>query len=117
MLQCDILLILKKKKVVERILEEGSVSGRSGYFKQYSILNFLLKSFPDENFWSAVKFEEPITSLYFFRTAYGHKLLSAKYKEFTYKPKNKKPPKIFDKTFGKDKNLTKDKKTTRNFLK
>lgn len=108
---------MKKKKVVERILKEGSVNGKSGYFKQYSILNFLLKSFPDENFWNAVKFEEPITSLYFFRTPHGHKLLSSKYKEFTYKPKSKKPPKIFDKTFGEDKHIIKNKKTTRNFLK
>ena len=108
---------MKKKKVVERILEEGAISGKSGYFKQYSILNFLLKSFPNENFWNVVEFEEPITSLYFFRTPHGHKLLTAKYKEFTYKPKNKKPPEIFDKSFGEDKNLTSNKKTIRNFLK
>jgi len=108
---------LKKKKVVERLLEEGSINGRSGYFKQYSILNFLLKSFPDENFWNVVEFESPITSLYFFRTPQGHKLLSAKYKEFMYKPKSQKPPETFDKSFGEDKNLILNKKTIRNFLK
>lgn len=110
-------MALKKKKVVERILEEGSVTTRSGFFKQYSILNFLLKTFPDENFWSTVTFKEKLTSLYFFRTPHGHKLLSAKYKEFKYKPKQKKPPKTFDKSFGKDKNLTTTNKTTRDFLK
>ncbi len=108
---------MKKKKVVERILEEGSVSSRSDYFKQYSILNFLLKTFPDENFWSVVEFKEKITSLYFFRTPHGHKLLTNKYKEFKYKPKTKKPPEIFDKSFGKDKNLISNKKTIRDFLK
>ena len=108
---------MKKKKVVERILKDGSVKTRSDFFKQYSILNFLLKTFPNEDFWNSVTFKEEVTSLYFFRTPHGHKLLKAKYKEFKYKPKQKKPPKTFDKPFGKDKNLTTSNKTIRNFLK
>tara|TARA_R110002167_G_scaffold206476_2_gene410460 strand:+ start:27 stop:179 length:153 start_codon:yes stop_codon:yes gene_type:complete len=48
---------------------------------------------------------------------HGHKLLKDKYKEFKYRPKQKNPPKTFDKSFGKDKNLVANKKTTRDFLK
>lgn len=108
---------MKKKKVVERILKDGSVKTRSDFFKQYSILNFLLKTFPDEDFWNSVTFKEELTSLYFFRMPHGHKLLKDKYKEFKYRPKQKNPPKTFDKSFGKDKNLVANKKTTRDFLK
>lgn len=108
---------MKKKKVVERIIGKNNLKGRSEYFKQYSILNFLLKEFPDPNFWNAVSFKEDISSLYFFRTTYGRKLLIAKYKEFKFKPKQKNPPKIFDKAFGESKILDEKKKTIRQFLK
>ena len=108
---------LKKKQIVERIIGKENLTSRASYFKQYSIFNFLLKTFPDPNFWSTVNFGEGITSLYFFRTSQGNKLLTSKYKEFKFKPKQKKPPKIFDKSFGDDKILHRKANTIRKFLK
>lgn len=108
---------MKKKKIVERIIGKDNLKSRADYFKQYSILNFLLKEFPDPNFWSVAVFEEDISSLYFFRTKHGHKILKNKYKEFKFKPKQQKPPEIFDKLFGKSKLLNKTTKSIRQFLK
>ena len=108
--------MLSKKKVVTRLLEEDSLQNQRDFFKQYAILNSLIKKYPDENFWSVVSFGKKIKSLYYFKTKDGSKILLKKYKEFKYKPKFSDQNFELGEKFGKD--ITKKTKTKnlRNFL-
>ena len=107
---------MNKRKVVQRLLVESSLSNRQDYFKQYAILKSLLKKYENESFWSVVNFGERLKSLYFLKTAYGKKLLDAKYKEFMYKPRGEDVKYKLSKKSGKDVIKNKAKKTTRGFL-
>jgi len=107
---------VNKRKVVQRLLVESSLSNRQDYFKQYAILKSLLKQYENEDFWSVVNFGERLKSLYFFKTGYGKKLLDRKYKEFLYKPKRKDREYKLSRKSGKDTVHSKSKTTTRGFL-
>jgi hypothetical protein len=92
---------MKKQKVVKRLLFESSLQNKGDYFKQYSILNSLLKKYPNENFWTVVSFEKKLKSLYYLKTPVGKKALKRKYNEFAYTPPAEVKYKIGEKT-GKD---------------
>ena len=107
---------MNKRKVVQRLLLESSLSNRQDYFKQYAILKSLLKKYDNENFWSVVNFGQKLKSLYFLKTPHGKKVLNEKYKEFTYKPRGKDIRyKLIEKS-GEDIIKEKNKTTTRAFL-
>lgn len=106
---------MKKQKLVKRLLLESSLQNKGDYFKQYSILNSLLKKYPDKNFWAVVSFKRALKSLYYFKTREGAQLLKQKYNEFTYAPPKEVKYEIGKKT-GKD-FVPKNKPTTiRGFL-
>lgn len=107
---------MKKKKVVQRLLEEASLKNRQDYFKQYAILKSLLKKYDNEDFWAVVNFDEKLKSLYYLKTPYGKKVLEKKYKEFNYKPKGKDIKYRLAEKSGEDKVSHKNRKTIREFL-
>jgi len=106
---------MKKQKVVKRLLLESSLKNKGDYFKQYSILNSLIKKYPNENFWTVVSFGEKLKSLYYFKTAAGKQTLERKYNEFTYCPPEEVKYKIGNKA-GKDFLPTAKPSTIRKFL-
>ena len=108
---------MNKKKVLERLLPKSSLNSRGDYFKQYAILNSLLKKYDNENFWSVVSFGNNLTSLYFLKTPFGGELLVQKYKEFCYKPARKDYKYSLGEKSGEDISIPAANKTTRNFLK
>ena len=107
---------MNKRKVVQRLLVESSLSNRQDYFKQYAILKSLLKKYDNEDFWSVVNFGEKLKSLYYLKTSYGKKMHEQKYKEFHYRPKGKDIEYKLSGKSGKDEIRTKNKKTIREFL-
>ena len=107
---------MNKRKVVQRLLVESSLSNRQDYFKQYAILKSLLKKYENEHFWSVVNFGERLKSLYFLKTTYGKKLLEEKYKEFIYKPRGEDIQYKLSKKSGKDIIKNRMRRTTRGFL-
>ena len=106
---------MKKQKVVKRLLLESSLLNKGDYFKQYSILNSLLKKYPNENFWTVVNFEKKLKSLYYLKTPIGKQTLQRKYNEFAYSPPKEVKHKIGKKE-GKDFNPTRKPSTIRKFL-
>jgi hypothetical protein len=107
---------VKKKKVIERLLLESSLSTKSDYFKQYAILRKLLEAYPDQNFWNVVNFGRKLKSLYFFKIRPGKQEIEAKYKEFKYQPKGKDIKLTLGKKYGSDKYSSKKIQTIKNFL-
>ena len=108
--------MLSKKKTVSRLLEHSSLESQKDFFKQYAILNSLLKKYPDENFWSVVSFNQKLKSLYFLKTKEGALILNKKYKEFKYKPKFTDSNLRLGDKFGKDIETKTKNKNLRNFL-
>jgi len=107
---------MKKRQVVQRLLLSTSLETQKDYLKQYSIFNSLLKTYPNENFWSVVNFGKKLKSLYYLKTEYGKKMLNQKYKEFSYRPQDKTVKYKLSSKLGHDR-VTKPATTTaRRFL-
>ena len=102
--------------MVERLLEKSSLKTQADYFKQYAILKTLQKKYESKEFWCSVNFDTKLTSLYFFKTDYGSKILHKKYKEFIYKPPKKDA--VFNLNYDKGKDIIVNKtiRTTKDFL-
>ncbi|MBN86803.1 MAG: hypothetical protein CL885_04700 [Dehalococcoidia bacterium] len=107
---------MKKKIVVQRLLMEGALKTQKDYLKQYSILNSLLKTYPNENFWAVVNFGKRLKSLYYLKTEQGKKMLNKKYQEFTYRPKDLTKKYTISQKTGEDKITKQAATTTRRFL-
>jgi hypothetical protein len=106
---------VNKKAIIKRLLIDESLKTKTDYIKQYKMLAGLMKDFPDEDFWCALKLPEKIKSLYYLKTKRGMAELKKKYKSFH---RRIRPPKTYNlgiKT-GEDATITKTTKTVRDFL-
>lgn len=90
---------MNKKKVIERLVSKELIQNSKAYFKQVSILKSLLKDYPDELFWNNIKFDFPLTSLFFFKTKKGGNILSLKYKDYI---SNQQKQDTFSFSWGED---------------
>ena len=80
------------------------------------MLGALMKKFPSETFWGAVRFPEKLKTLYFLKTKYGKSLLNKRYKAFNRRIPPAKVYNLSEKT-GKDRSFENKPKTVREFLK
>jgi len=104
---------VNKKKVIERLISKEIIQNSKAYFKQVSILKSLLKDYPDELFWNNIKFDFPLTSLFFFKTKKGSNILSLKYKDYT---QTQEKQETFSFSWGEDIKRYTRAKNIKNFL-
>jgi hypothetical protein len=104
---------VNKKKVIERLVSKELIQNSKAYFKQVSILKSLLKDYPDELFWSNIKFDFPLTSLFFFKTKKGGNILSLKYKDYT---SSQQKQDTFSFSWGEDFKIQTKTKNIKDFL-
>lgn len=107
---------MKKKAIIQRLLVEDSLKTKTDYIKQYKMLADLLKKFPNEDFWSSLRFPKKIKTLYYLKSKGGLKDLKKRYRSFHRRIRAPKTYNLGIK-IGEDATITNTKQTVRNFLK
>lgn len=104
---------MNKQKVIEKIINQDLPKNSKNYFKQVSILKSLIKDYPEPLFWHNASFGDKISSLFFFKTEDGARLLDLKYKEYLKHGAKQKTLKF---NWGDDREVEIKTKTTKSFL-
>jgi hypothetical protein len=107
----------KKKNLGRTVIQRLVSSEKIIWGYQGKIFKELFSRYPDENFWINVNFSLNITSLEYFNTPTGKKILDKKYFEYYYIPEEvEKDEKENTVKFGEDFKNKNKKNTIRNFL-
>lgn len=104
---------MNKQKVIEKIINQDLTKNSKNYFKQISIFKSLIKEYSEPLFWHSVSFGDQISSLFFFKTEEGSRLLDLKYKEYLKHGAKQKTLKF---NWGDDIEVSTKTKTTKSFL-
>jgi len=97
---------IKKREVLKRLLEIEGSKPATFWKKEMTLLNKLLKEYPEPRFWSFFQFERKINSLALAFDGYYKSYLAEKYKQYCFDLNFKIPEsediKVYDKSFGED---------------
>lgn len=106
---------MNKRQLLQKLLFAPNKKNPKFWQKQYSLLNKLLKDFPDMKFWETHEFDK-VNCLTLFLAERKYEITD-KYKWFLFQPEFKNPEiNIGDKT-GYDYNIESKPKTIKQFLK
>jgi hypothetical protein len=112
--------VLNKKQIIERLIHEDILTSkktpRTFFSKQMKMLNTLCERYSQE-FMSVVTFYNKFDSLEILISPACKKMLDKKFKAFNFKVDLSKYPQYnIGRKSGKDANITKNKKTIKDFL-
>lgn len=97
------------KSAISRIVKPPDQGFRTKFWpREMKIAKILFEKYPDEEFWSNFNLDFKLNSLAWFNTKDGILTLENKYKQFHYKPPEKKEAlQISEEKFGEDRAVSK----------
>ena len=97
---------IKKREVLKRLLDIEGSKPATFWKKEMTLLNKLIKSYPDPRFWSFFEFDRKINSLALAFDGYYKKYISDKYKgycfDLNYVIPEEKVIEVYEESFGED---------------